>query len=217
LLDGACIFSRVRRFAARTQPGAVLLGLALVLGGGAAAGGPAAPDSYGVPVPAGYRLQVLEATDGRIAVPQDWHYASHGTPSGWMYTFSPEDPAGEYETGLRIQMFVGVEKALQQSRQAFAQAFLRQQRAAAVQVLKECPVEDFGKFQRQCLEVIESLPHGSAEMRFHILYSLMWLKDMDIVAASTFGAPQDQWDRVKEVPRHMAEFVLIGAHLGEQH
>jgi hypothetical protein len=65
------------------------------------------PDSYGLVVPEGFVVQVLGATDGRIAMPKNWFYTNRGTPSGWLWTFAAEDPAkGEYETGLRIQLFV---------------------------------------------------------------------------------------------------------------
>ncbi len=177
------------------------------------ADGPA-PDSHGLVVPAGYVLQVLGATDGRIAMPKDWFYSNHATPSGWVWTFSAQDPrAGEYETGLRIQMFVQVEEKLKRSREAFATGFLEQRRRSA-HVLKDCPVRDFGSFKRQCLEVLEDIEEPSGKKPFHILYSVMWLKDMDIVAVSTFGAPPDEWDAVADITRVMSEFTLIGKSPG---
>jgi hypothetical protein len=82
--------------------------------------GDPARDNQGLVVPEGYVLQVLGATDGRIARPKDWFYTNHGTPSGWLWTFSAEEPkAGEYETGLRIQMFMQVEEKLKRSRESF--------------------------------------------------------------------------------------------------
>lgn len=177
------------------------------------ADGPA-PDSHGLVVPAGYVLQVLGATDGRIAMPKDWFYSNHATPSGWVWTFSAQDPrAGEYETGLRIQMFVQVEEKLKRSRETFATGFLEQRRRSA-HVLKDCPVRDFGSFKRQCLEVLEDIEEPSGKKPFHILYSVMWLKDMDIVAVSTFGAPPDEWDAVADITRVMSEFTLIGKSPG---
>jgi len=63
--------------------------------------GEPAPDNQGLVAPEGYVLQVLGATDGRIAMPKDRFYTNHATPSGWLWTFSAEDPkAGEYQTGL---------------------------------------------------------------------------------------------------------------------
>lgn len=175
------------------------------------------PENDGLVVPEGYVLQVLGATDGRIAMPKDWFYSNHATPSGWLWTFAAENPsAGEYETGLRIQMFVRVEESLKRSREAFATGFLEQKRKSA-RVLKDCPVQDFGSFKRQCIEVLEDVAQASGQKQFHILYSVMWLKDMDIVAVSTFGAPADKWDAVANVSRVMSEFILIGKHPGNSH
>jgi hypothetical protein len=189
----------------------------LLLCGGLAVAQPSdapPPENGGLVVPEGYVLQVLGATDGRIAMPKGWFYSNHATPSGWQWTFAAEDPnAGEYETGLRIQMFVQVEEKLQRSRESFAKGFLEQRRKAA-RVLKDCPVQDFGSFKRQCLEVLEDIEEPSGKKQFHILYTVMWLKDMDIVAVSTFGAPPEQWDAVANITNVMSEFILIGKHPG---
>jgi hypothetical protein len=173
-----------------------------------------APDSYGLVVPQGYVLQILGTTDGRIAMPKNWFYSNYGTPSGWVWTFSAQDPkAGEYETGLRIQMFVQVAEQLKRSRESFATGFLEQRRKSA-HVLKDCPVQDFGSFKRQCLEVLEDIAEPSGKKPFHILYTVMWLKDMDIVAVSTFGAPPEKWDAVADITKVMSEFILIGKNPG---
>jgi hypothetical protein len=174
-----------------------------------------AVDSDGVTVPEGYVLQVLGATDGRIARPKDWFYANRATPGGWVWTFSAEDPGkgAGFETGLTLQMFVGVEENTRQPREAFARKFIEQKRQSA-QVLRQCPVEEFPEFRRQCIEVLEDLHSGTGAKRFHILYSMMWLKNMDVVALSTFGAPEDKWDAVAPVTQVMSEFVLIGQSPG---
>jgi hypothetical protein len=191
--------------------------LSLLLGGALAvaqAGDAPAPDSGDLVVPEGYVLQVLGATDGRIAMPKDWFYANRATPSGWLWTFAAEDPkGGEYETGLRIQMLVQVEEKLKRSRESFATGFLEQRRKSA-HVLRDCPVQDFGSFKRQCLEVLEEIEEPSGKKQFHILYTVMWLKDMDIVAVSTFGAPPEKWDAVANIASVMSEFILIGKHPG---
>jgi len=173
-----------------------------------------APDSGGIVVPEGYVLQVLGATDGRIAMPKGWHYSNGATPGGWLWTFSAEDPtAGEYETGMRIQMFVKVEESLKRSRESFATGFLQGKRKAS-KVLREWPVTDFGSFKRQGIEVLEDLKEPSGIKRFHLIYSVMWLKNMDIVAVSTFGAPELKWESVADVSRVMSEFILIGQKPG---
>ena len=170
--------------------------------------------SPGVTVPEGYSLQVLGGTDGRIAMPKDWHYTNGGTKDGWLWTFSAEEMKdGEYETGLRIQMIMDVEARTHESREAFAESFIRKKRAS-VKVIEECPVLDFGTFARRCIEVLEDVQGPSGVRRFHILYSVMWLKQMDIVAVSTFGAPETKWDSVAEISRVMSSFVLIGENPG---
>ena len=87
-------------------------------------------------------------------------------------------------------------------------------KGASAHVLKDCPVQDFGSFKRQCLEVLEDIEEPSGKKQFHILYTVMWLKDMDIVAVSTFGAPPEKWDAVANITRVMSEFILIGKHPG---
>jgi hypothetical protein len=73
---------------------------------------------------------------------------------------------------------------------------------------------DLGYFKRQCLEVLEDIQEPSGTKRFHILYSVMWLKDMDIVAVSTFGSPEAKWESVGKISRVMSEFILIGKQPG---
>jgi hypothetical protein len=168
----------------------------------------------GIAVPEGYVLQVLGGTDGRIAMPKAWHYTNGGTETGWLWTFSAEEMKdGQYETGLRIQMIMDVERRTNQSKDAFAKNFIEQKRKS-LKVIKECPVEDFGTFKRQCIEVLESIQSPSGVRRFHILYSVMWLQQMDVVAVSTFGAPEDEWDSVADISKIMSEFVLIGENPG---
>jgi hypothetical protein len=114
-----------------------------------------------------------ERPTGGSRWPRDWFYSNYGTPSGWVWTFSAQDPkAGEYETGVRIQMFVQVEEKLKRSRESFASGFLEQRRESA-NVLKDCPVQDFGSFKRQCLEVLEDIAEPSGKKQFHILYTVM--------------------------------------------
>jgi hypothetical protein len=172
-------------------------------------------DSEGIVVPEGYVLQVLGATDGRIAMPKGWFYDNHATPSGWSWTFSVEDPrkGGGFETGLTIQMFVQVQEKTHQPREAFARKFIEEKRHSGT-LVHDCPVQDFPEFRRQCIEVVEDLPSAAGTKRFHVLYSMMWLKNMDIVALSTFGAPPEKWDAVSPVTEVMAAFVLIGKSPG---
>ena len=168
-----------------------------------------------VHVPEGFVLQRLEETDGQIAMPKDWFYASRGTPSGWVWTLSKEDTKlGKYQTGMRIQVFFGVEKGTGDSRDAFVKKVFASKRSSA-QVLKECPRLDQGMFYRQCMEVIETVPGPDRSAAYRILYSMHSGKEMDMVVASTFGAPPDTWKEAGPIAYVMAEFVLIGPTFGK--
>lgn len=172
-----------------------------------------AEDSF--PVPNGYVLQILDPTDGKIARPSDWYYKSEGTPSGWLWTLSAEDPSiGDYETGLRMQLLVGVEKKTKKSRYTFAQNFLENKRTSTT-VVRECPETDQGQFRRQCLEVIENIKGTHGVNAYHILYSVLWGNTLDMVVVTTFGAPQDKWEAVKKISEIMSAIELIGPNFGK--
>lgn len=193
----------------------LLLCLMLPLAGRASGEGPEDAD---IPIPPGFVLQRLAETDGQIARPRDWFFASQGTPSGWMWTLSREDTSkGPYDVGMRIQMLLGYTESSGKSREAFVRDFLAGKRAAA-EVLRECaaPV-DIGAFRRLCLEVIEevALPAPAVSRRFRILYSLMWGEELDIVVVTIFGAPPEEWETAGPIADAMAAFRLIGPKFGE--
>lgn len=172
-----------------------------------------AGDSF--PIPDGYVLQTLDPTDGKIARPRDWYYKSEGTPSGWLWTLSEEDPSkGAYQTGLRMQLLVGVEKKTKKSRYIFAQKFLENKRAST-DVVNECPETDQGQFRRRCIEVIENVKGTDGDNTYHILYSVLWGNTLDMVVVTTFGAPQDKWEAVRKVSEVMSAIELIGPNFGK--
>jgi hypothetical protein len=166
-------------------------------------------------VPEGFVLQHLDATDGLIARPKDWHYASHGDPAGWTWIISAEDSAkGYYETGLRIQMIVGIQKKTGKTQQAFAQSFLEEKHRGGT-VLSECQPAEQGQFMRQCLEVLENISMDGTARPFHVSYSAFWGKAMDMVVITTFGTPADRWAEFKTTAGVMNKFVLIGPNFGK--
>jgi hypothetical protein len=85
---------------------------------------------------------------------------------------------------------------------------------AIASVRRSRPVQDFGSFKRQCLEVLQDIEEPSGKKPIHILYTVMWLKDMDVVTVSTFGAPPQKWDAVADITKVMSEFILIGKNPG---
>jgi hypothetical protein len=168
-------------------------------------------------VPDGYVLQRLEATDGQIAMPKDWHYKSSGTPSGWLYTFSKEKPDPNYETGLRVQMLMGIEKGTKRTKEEFVNANIETKKRSVVEVVRECKEpSDAGFFLRRCLEVIENIRIGNSPPKpFRILYTFSWAKTMDMVVVNTFGTPAEKWDEFKDVCNEMGSAILIGPNLGK--
>lgn len=164
-----------------------------------------------IAVAEGFVLQPLDPTDGQIARPRDWFYASEGTPSGWMWTISREDTRlGPYDVGMRVQLMMGVEAQSGLTRPAFVQQFIEGKRAAGVQVVRDCPVQVEGEFHRRCFEVVEPLELGGKRRDFHILYSLSWATAMDMVAVTIAGAPVDEWRDYRATFDKMADIRLIG-------
>jgi hypothetical protein len=168
-------------------------------------------------VPEGYVLQRLEATDGQIAMPKEWHYRSSGTRTGWLYTFSKEKPDRPYETGLRIQMLMDVEKNTKQTKEEFVNSNIEAKRKAVVEVVRECKEPtDAGFFMRKCFEVVENIRIGIDPPKpFRVLYTFSWAKTMDMVVVNTFGVPAEKWGEFKDVSQVMGHAILIGPNLGK--
>jgi len=168
-----------------------------------------------VNVPEGFVLQRLEETDGQIAKPKDWFYLRRGTRTGWVWIFSKEDPElGPFQTGMLIQVLVGVEKGTGGSREAFVQKFLDSKRSSA-QSVSACPKVDQGMFYRECVEVIESVQRPEKTGTYRTRYSTFWGKEMDIVVFSTFSAPKDAWGEAEPIADVMSSFMLIGPNFGK--
>ncbi|WP_040517018.1 hypothetical protein [Gilvimarinus chinensis] len=167
-----------------------------------------------VDVPEGFKLQKLEATDGSIAIPEGWYYQEGSTNSGIIWTISKEDPKEGYETGQRIQMLFGVEKGTKKSKKDFVDSFIQNKRKIS-KIVKDCTTTDLGMFYRTCLEVVEPPSEGGVKKEYHILYSLFWAKEMDLVVLVTFGAPEEEWAAVESIANTMTVIELIGPNLGK--
>lgn len=166
-------------------------------------------------VPQGFVVQRLAETDGRVWRPKDWYFASEGTPSGWMWTISKEDPStGPYRTGMRIQLLAGITSNGRKTPEVFAKDFI-QEKMGTSEVLRKCGIEDLGDFYRQCLEVLEEFPKPIAPGKYHVLYSVFWGKNLDMVVVSTFGAPASTWTEIAPVVDTMSKIELIGPNLGK--
>jgi len=172
-------------------------------------------DSYGIQVPAGFVLQVLDPTDGRIAFPKDWFYTSEGTKSGWVWTFAHENPnTNPYENGLRIQLIYPATKWTQNSPEGFVRSLFESKKRTC-KVIEECPVVDCGEYFRQCLEVIEPIKQDAVEKSFHIIYTAIRFKNDDVIAICTFGVLDSEWEKYRNISKVMSQFILFGKKYNE--
>src|SRR5207302_9869111 len=88
----------------------------------------------------------LEPIGGKIARPKEWFYSEQHQPPTLRWTLSKEDPAlGPYETGMRVQLFIGVEKGTGKTPRQFVSDIVKSRKAAG-RVLSECPPENQGLF-----------------------------------------------------------------------
>lgn len=154
-------------------------------------------------IPAGFEVQVLEPTGGRILRPEGWFYnEGHGKKS-WMWTITREDPGlgGSYDTGVRIQAIVDVEGRSGKSPEVLVREYITQKSKVADIVHKTCEAEDQGMFSRICIEVTEG--------EYRILYSALWGNDMDIAVFTTAGSKVAEWDENVKFFDEMSAFELI--------
>jgi len=162
----------------------------------------AAQSRHAGPESAGYEIQVLEPTGGKIFRPKGWHYAeSHRGPT-YMWTLSREDSLkGPYVTGVRIQAFMRVKSGTGQTAEQFLRDFMAEKKRSAQKVLSTCAAEDQGLFTRICLETEEG--------DNHILYSLFWGTRIDVAIVAIAGTTKSLWPTYSPVFNKMSSFELI--------
>jgi hypothetical protein len=168
-------------------------------------------------IPEGFEKQTLDVTYGHIAKPKDWFYTWFTTQNGIVWTISKENLSkqGSYLTGMRIQFVFAVSKQLKKTPQEFAEGFIDQKKKAST-VLNECQPKTMEDFTRSCIETKEKIVTAKGEMEFHTLYSVLWSKAKDYFVITTFGAPVEDWEKVKPIVDVMADFVLIGDEFWEK-
>jgi hypothetical protein len=165
--------------------------------------------------PDGFVLQPLALTDGLIARPKDWFFGTTPSSAGWTWVIAKEDPAkGPYETGMRIQVVVGVKQRSGKTAEEVARGFLAEKRSSG-KVVSDCQPTDQGQLMRECLTVIEALALNGPAKPYRIAYSVFWGKTMDMAVITTFGAPADQWENVARTAEVMNAFRLIGPNFGK--
>jgi hypothetical protein len=165
--------------------------------------------------PDGFVLQPLDLTDGLIARPKDWFFGTVSSSAGWTWVIAKEDPAkGPYETGMRIQVIIGVKQRSGKTAEEVARGFLAEKRSSE-KVVSDCQPTDQGQFMRECLTVIEELALNGPAKPYRIAYSAFWGKTMDMAVITTFDAPADQWENVARTAEVMNAFRPIGPNFGK--
>jgi hypothetical protein len=165
--------------------------------------------------PDGFVLQPLVLTDGLIARPKAWFFGTASSSAGWTWIIAKEDPAkGPYETGMRIQVIVGVKQRSGKTAEDLMRGFIAEKRNTA-KVVSDCQPTDQGQFIRECLSVIEDIPLNGPAKPYHVAYTVFWGKTMDMAVLTTFGAPADQWGDVARTAEVMNAFRLIGPNFGK--
>lgn len=161
-------------------------------------------------VPEGFELQRLDVTEGRIAKPKGWFYSYGGDRNSIVWTISKEDTSkGPYKTGQKIQFAPAVSHAAKMTPQAFVAKFLVDKKKAE-KVVKECAPQSEGQFMRACLETLEVADTFGRDIQFHILYSVFWSNDNDAIVLTTFGTPEQDWEKERHNADQMAQFELLG-------
>jgi len=154
------------------------------------------------PLPKGFVMQVLEPTGGKIVRPKKWFYAEGHNKNSWMWTISKEDTKGgkdKYETGVRIQTFMGIQKLIDKKPSVFIDEFFQKKKAGDVhRIIKQ---QKIGLFQRVGIEVTEG--------DYRILYSLFWDDDLDLAVISIAGTHKKNWNDYTKIFDTMAAFELI--------
>jgi hypothetical protein len=145
--------------------------------------------------------QILEPTGGKIQRPKGWFYTEGHSGASYKWILSREDASkAPYTTGFRIQMLVGVQEGTGKMPKQFVLDFVESKKKEA-KVLKTCGENNQGMFTRVCLETEEG-PH-------HILYSLFWGNDIDLVVVSIAGTTKELWGTYAPTFDRMNHFELI--------
>ena len=160
----------------------------------------------GETVPRGFVEQILEPTGGKVNRPRGWFYAeNHSEESGafhFNWTLSKEKHKdGQYDTGLRIQYFMGVRKATGKTPKQFILEFLEKKRHEAKKILSDCAPEQEGAFTRVCLETEEG--------PYRITYSLLWDNVGDDAAVTIAGAKKSEYQKWIPIFNQMRQIKFL--------
>jgi len=156
-------------------------------------------------VPKGFKWQALEITGGRLLMPEDWHFMeAHRAMESLRWIASKEDAKtkhGAYDTGFSVNLMSGYKT----SSKALIEK-LAAQISAGGQVVSDCKEQQIGNMYRICIEKIEKNQSGK---EYHVMYTLMWWKDVKLVAYTSAGTPVALWKDYQPVFNKMSEVDVI--------
>ncbi|MEL6105230.1 MAG: hypothetical protein AAFU85_04305 [Planctomycetota bacterium] len=158
-------------------------------------------------VPDGFVLQSLNPLGGSIPRPTDWHYAEAHRKRQLTWTLSKEPSQSGYVTGVKIQLFIGVQELTKQTPQAFLEKFLESKAKTAKVISRRDPIKQ-GKFTRVGLET-EEPQSDKSKPPFRILYSCFWSNDMDMGAITISGTTTDLWDEYEKTFNVMSKMTIV--------
>jgi hypothetical protein len=159
--------------------------------------------------PDGFSVQKLSPLGGEIYMPDGWFYTEGHRENAFMWTVAKENPAdGPYDTGVRIQCFVGVHDLTGKSPEEFVKSFVDKKKAAGA-VISVRPEQKQGLFTRIGLEIEESRDVDGKEIVYRILYSCFWGEGADIAVVSISGAPVGLWEQYKDTFNIMSGVKLV--------
>ncbi len=155
--------------------------------------------------------QILEPTGGKIMKPKNWFYTESQNSSGYVWTLSKEKVSekGSYDTGVRIQLLAEVKKGTGKTPEQFILSFYEEKKKSVSSVVTTCPVVNQGLFSVICLETIESVPFAGGVKKYHILYSLFWGNNLDVVVVSVAGTFESEWSKYQPIFNKMRAFEII--------
>jgi len=160
-------------------------------------------------VPDGFEPQTLDITHGSVLKPKGSFNTYFSDNKSLVRTISKEDPKGGYKTALRIQFWPDASITVKGTPPQIAETFLAGKRKS-VKVLYECTPKQAGEFTRICLETLEPVTGSGETGNYHILYTVSWYTNRDIMTLITFGAPEKEWDDAKRFYDQMKYFELVG-------
>jgi hypothetical protein len=157
-------------------------------------------------VPTGFVRQTLEPGIGEINKPRGWIYSHEFVEENGgmrlMWTLSKERfRDGSYDTGFRLQVFLGIQKATGKTAKQFIDDFISAKRKEAKEVPRDCRATKQGEFTRICLETEEG--------KYRILYSFLWQEGGDTAVIAISGAKKSEWQKFSATFNQMNGFTLI--------